>query len=52
MSKYNETFKLMVVKKYQEGMLGYKLLVKKHGIKSHKQIVNWMNNDKKFGTEG
>lgn len=52
MSKYNEKFKLMVVKEYKEGILGYKLLAKKHGIKSHKQIINWVNNYERFGTEG
>jgi transposase len=52
MSKYNEEFKFMVVREYQEGILGYKLLAKKHGIKSHKQIVNWVKNYEKFGTEG
>jgi len=52
MSKYNEKFKLMVVKEYQEGALGYKLLAKKHGIKSHKQIINWVNNYEKFGVKG
>lgn len=52
MAKYSEKFKLMVVREYQEGKLGYKLLAKKHGIKSHKQIVNWVKNYEKFGTEG
>jgi transposase len=52
MSKYSEKFKFMVVREYQEGILGYKLLAKKHGIKSHRQITNWVNNYEKFGTEG
>jgi transposase len=52
MSKYSEKFKLMVVREYREGNLGYKFLAKKHGIKSHKQIINWVNNYEKFGTEG
>ncbi|MHC0039767.1 transposase [Pseudoneobacillus sp. C159] len=52
MSKYSEKFKVMVVREYQEGKLGYKLLAKKHGIKSHKQIINWVKNYEKFGAEG
>jgi transposase len=52
MSKYDEKLKLMVVREYQEGQLGFKLLAKKHGIKSHKQIINWVKNYEKFGTEG
>ncbi|HEO8422591.1 helix-turn-helix domain-containing protein [Niallia sp. FSL W8-0635] len=52
MSKYNEKFKFMIVKEYQEGKLGYKLLAKKHDIKSHKQIINWVKNYEKFGMEG
>ncbi|WP_412733965.1 transposase, partial [Heyndrickxia sporothermodurans] len=31
MAKYSEKFKLMVVKEYLEGNLGYKLLARKHG---------------------
>ena len=34
MAKYSEEFKLMVVREYQEGKLGYKLLAKKHGMKA------------------
>jgi transposase len=52
MSKYDEKFKFMVVREYQEGQLGFKLLAKKHGIKSHKQIINWVKNYEKFGPEG
>ncbi|MFV2048283.1 helix-turn-helix domain-containing protein, partial [Metabacillus sp. YM-086] len=47
-----EQFKFMVVREYQEGQLGFKLLAKKYGIKSHKQIINWVNNYEKFGPEG
>ena len=35
MAKYSEEFKLMVVREYQEGKLGYRLLAKKHGMKDH-----------------
>lgn len=52
MSKYDEKFKFMVVREYQEGQLGFKLLAKKHDIKSHKQIINWVKNYEKFGPEG
>ncbi|MCQ6277619.1 transposase, partial [Bacillus sp. V3B] len=52
MAKYSEKFKFMVVREYQEGQLGFKLLAKKHGIKSHKQIINWVKNYERFGPEG
>lgn len=52
MSKYSEKFKFKVVREYQEGKLGYKLLAEKHGIKSHKQIINWVKNYERFGKEG
>ncbi|QQX25201.1 transposase [Heyndrickxia sporothermodurans] len=51
MAKYSEKFKLMVVKEYLEGNLGYKLLARKHGVKSHKQIINWVKNYENFGAE-
>ena len=38
MAKYSERFKLMVVREYQEGKLGYKPLAKKHGMKDHSHI--------------
>lgn len=41
----------MVVKEYLEGNLGYKLLARKHGVKSHKQIINWVKNYENFGAE-
>lgn len=34
------------------GKLGYNLLAKKHSVKSHKQISNWMKIYEEFGTEG
>lgn len=52
MAKYSEKFKRMIVREYQEGKLGYKLLAQKHGVKSHKQIINWVKNYEKFGAEG
>lgn len=42
MAKYSEQFKLMVVREYQEGKLGYDLLAKKHGIKSSTTIKKWV----------
>ncbi|MBO0994654.1 helix-turn-helix domain-containing protein [Bacillus sp. SD088] len=52
MAKYSDEFKMIVVREYQEGKLGYQRLAKKHGVKSHKQIINWVKNYEKFGTEG
>ncbi|WP_404431800.1 helix-turn-helix domain-containing protein [Sutcliffiella horikoshii] len=43
MAKYSVEFKLMVVKEYLDGPLGMKLLARKHGIKSHKQVLGWIN---------
>jgi transposase len=52
MAIYNDEFKLKVVREYREGKLGYKLLAKKHGVKSHKQIIIWVKNYEKFGAKG
>lgn len=52
MSKYSEEFKIMVVKEYQEGKLGYRLLAQKYGIKSHQQVNKWVKVFEKFGVEG
>lgn len=52
MTKYSDEFKIMVVREYQEGELGYQRLAKKHGVKSPKQIINWVKNYEEFGTEG
>lgn len=52
MAKYSDEFKIMVVREYQEGKLGYQRLAKKHGVKSPKQIINWVKNYEEFGTEG
>lgn len=52
MVKYSEKFKLMVVKEYQEGKLGYKLLARKYGVKSHKLVLTWVKNYEKFGAKG
>jgi transposase len=50
MSKYSEEFKFMVVTEYQEGKLGYHLLAKKHGIKSHKQIIHWVKKSREYSS--
>ncbi|MFB9828084.1 helix-turn-helix domain-containing protein [Lederbergia wuyishanensis] len=52
MVKYADNFKAMVVNEYLRGTLGYKRLAEKHGIKSKKQIIDWVNAYKKFGMEG
>jgi transposase len=52
MTKYDEQFKLKIVKEYQEGKLGYSLLAKKYGIKSHNLIKKWIKVFDKFGVNG
>ncbi|WP_232843539.1 helix-turn-helix domain-containing protein [Sporosarcina beigongshangi] len=42
----------MVVREYLHGPLGFKLLARKHDIKSHRQLNNWVNVYKKYGAEG
>ena len=41
MAKYSEKFKLMLVREYQEGKLGYKLLADKYGMKDSTPIKRW-----------
>ncbi|WP_332699516.1 helix-turn-helix domain-containing protein, partial [Halalkalibacter lacteus] len=50
--KYSEQFKLMLVKEYQEGKLGYNLLAKEYGIKSSTVIKRWVKLYEKFGKKG
>ncbi|MFJ5760733.1 helix-turn-helix domain-containing protein [Neobacillus sp. NPDC093182] len=52
MKKYSEEFKLMVVREYLEGKLGYRALAKKHGIKSKSAIDRWVKVYEKLGQEG
>lgn len=52
MAKYNEQFKIMVVREYLEGKLGYETLAKKHGIKSWSLIKRWVKVFEKFGMDG
>jgi transposase len=52
MAKYSDEFKLMVVREYQEGKLGHRLLAKKHGIKSYSQVQRWIEIYEKFGSMG
>lgn len=52
MAKYSESFKLMVVREYLEGPLGYSLLARKYDIKSGTQLKNWVAVYKKHGVEG
>ena len=42
MAKYSDEFKLMLVKEYQEGKLGYRLLAQKHNMKDHTRIMRWV----------
>lgn len=52
MAKYSDEFKLMIVKEYIEGPLGYTLLASKYGIPSTTPIERWVNSYKAFGKEG
>lgn len=53
MSKYSFEFKLKVVEEYLEGKTGgYGTIAKKHGLKHHGQVENWVNHYERFGVEG
>lgn len=52
MAKYSEEFKLMLVREYQEGKLGYNLLAEKYGMKDSTPIKRWVKVYEKFGAEG
>ena len=52
MAKYSDEFKLMIVREYQNGPLGFKLLVRKYEIKSPTQLKNWVNIYKNQGAVG
>ena len=52
MSKYSQNFKVMVVKEYLEGKLGYRLLAQKYGIKAKAQIERWVKVYQKYGADG
>jgi transposase len=42
MAKYSGKFKLMLVREYQEGKLGYNPLGEKYGMKSSAQLKRWV----------
>ncbi|WP_342441658.1 transposase [Lysinibacillus sp. FSL K6-0057] len=52
MAKYSDDFKLIVVKEYLEGTLGYKLLAIKYGIPAESQLKKWVRANKEFGEDG
>lgn len=52
MVKYNEDFKLKVVKDYLGGTLGFVSLAKKHRISSTSLISAWVHAFKEFGEDG
>jgi transposase len=52
MAKYGRKFKLMLVREYQEGKLGYNPLAEKYGMKSSAQLKRWVKIYEKFGVEG
>ena len=52
MTKYNDKFKLTVVKTYLEGNMGYPRLAKYFNITNEASIKQWVRAYKKFGEEG
>jgi len=52
LAKYSNGFKLMVVREYLDGSIGYRLLAHKHGVKSDTQIKHWVATYKKYGEAG
>lgn len=42
----------MIVQEYLEDPLGSKLLARKHDVKSHRQLLDWVNVYKKHGAVG
>jgi transposase len=52
MGKYSDEFKLLVVREYLEGKLGYRALAKKHEIKAKSSIDRWVKVYEKFGQKG
>lgn len=52
MAKYSFEFKLEIVQEYFGGKGGVTYLAKKHGVKSKKQVRDWLNAYREFGEEG
>ncbi|MGG3562746.1 hypothetical protein ABES03_14220 [Neobacillus rhizosphaerae] len=52
MAKNSEGFKLMLVKEYQEGILGYRLLAQKQNMKDYTRIMRWVKVYGKLGEKG
>lgn len=51
MAKYSYEFKKQVVSEYLNGEGGYKTLAKKHGIPSHKAVIQWVKTFTRLGSE-
>ncbi|SET15558.1 Transposase and inactivated derivatives, partial [Enterococcus malodoratus] len=52
MAKYSFELKVKIVQEYLDGKGGAKYLSKKHGIKSERQVKDWINVYREFGEEG
>lgn len=52
MAKYSDEFKVMIVREYLAGRLGYNSLANKHGMKSTGQLRAWVSAYQKYGVEG
>jgi transposase len=50
--KYSDDLKIMVVREYQEGKLGIRLLARKYGIKSKSAVDRWIKVYEKMGADG
>lgn len=51
MAKYDINFKLKIVTEYLNGKKGYKELARKYGVKSYKNIHEWVQSYKVHGVE-
>ena len=52
MAKFSFELKKEIVTAYLNGEGGYEYLAKKYGVKSHRSIINWVENYRAFGDEG
>ena len=52
MAKYDYEFKKRIVNAYMNGEGGKQFLANKHGVKSSRDVMKWVNAFKSFGDEG
>ena len=51
MAKYSDEFKLIIVKEYLEGFLGYQRLAQKYGMPDKSPIQKWVNSYQALGKD-